>query len=85
MVEEFKKDTGADLTKDPMAMQRLKEAAEKVKIELSSSTTTASTFLYIMPVDGRPGLLCLSRANSNMATPTQLVLNHGQRYRCRSS
>ena len=40
LVEEFKKDEGADLTKDPMAMQRLKEAAEKAKIELSSTTST---------------------------------------------
>ena len=38
LVQEFKNDEGADLTKDPMAMQRLKEAAEKAKIELSSST-----------------------------------------------
>ena len=40
LVQEFKNDEGADLTKDPMAMQRLKEAAEKAKIELSSSTST---------------------------------------------
>src|SRR5574344_1027834 len=64
LVEEFKKDTGADLTKDPMAMQRLKEAAEKAKIELSSSTTTEINLPYIMPVDGRPEHLVksLSRA-----------------------
>lgn len=55
LVDEFKKDNGgADLSKDPMAMQRLKEAAEKAKIELSSSTTTEINLPYIMPVDGTP-------------------------------
>ena len=52
--EEFKNDEGADLTTDPMAMQRLKEAAEKAKIELSSSTTTEINLPYIMPVGGVP-------------------------------
>ena len=54
LVDEFKKDEGADLTQDPMAMQRLKEAAEKAKIELSSSTTTEINLPYIMPVGGVP-------------------------------
>ena len=54
LVDEFKKDEGADLTTDPMAMQRLKEAAEKAKIELSSSTTTEINLPYIMPVGGVP-------------------------------
>ena len=54
LVEEFKNDEGADLTADPMAMQRLKEAAEKAKIELSSSTTTEINLPYIMPVGGVP-------------------------------
>ena len=54
LVQEFKNDEGADLTKDPMAMQRLKEAAEKAKIELSSSTSTEINLPYIMPVDGMP-------------------------------
>ncbi len=54
LVEEFKKDEGADLSQDPMAMQRLKEAAEKAKIELSSSTTTEINLPYIMPVGGVP-------------------------------
>ncbi len=64
LVEEFKKDEGADLSKDPMALQRLKEAAEKAKIELSSSTTTEINLPYIMPVDGVPKHLVksLSRA-----------------------
>lgn len=54
LAEEFKKDEGLDLTKDPMALQRLKEAAEKAKIELSSSTETEINLPYIMPVDGVP-------------------------------
>ena len=61
---EFKADEGLDLTKDPMALQRLKEAAEKAKIELSSATTTEINLPYIMPVDGVPKHLVrsLSRA-----------------------
>jgi molecular chaperone DnaK len=51
---EFKKDEGLDLKKDPMALQRLKEAAEKAKIELSSSASTEINLPYIMPVDGVP-------------------------------
>lgn len=54
LVEEFKNDEGADLSQDPMAMQRLKEAAEKAKIELSSTTTTEINLPYIMPVGGVP-------------------------------
>jgi len=52
--DEFKKDEGIDLKKDPMALQRLKEAAEKAKIELSSSSSTEINLPYIMPVDGIP-------------------------------
>jgi molecular chaperone DnaK len=54
LADEFKNDEGIDLRKDPMALQRLKEAAEKAKIELSSSTTTEINLPYIMPVDGIP-------------------------------
>jgi molecular chaperone DnaK len=54
LVAEFKNDNGLDLTKDPMALQRLKEAAEKAKIELSSSASTEINLPYIMPVDGVP-------------------------------
>jgi molecular chaperone DnaK len=54
LAEEFKKDEGLDLRKDPMALQRLKEAAEKAKIELSSSPSTEINLPYIMPVDGIP-------------------------------
>jgi len=54
LAEEFQKDEGVDLKKDPMALQRLKEAAEKAKIELSSSSETDINLPYIMPVDGVP-------------------------------
>lgn len=54
LADEFKKDEGLDLKKDPMALQRLKEAAEKAKIELSSSAETEINLPYIMPVDGVP-------------------------------
>lgn len=54
LADEFLKDEGLDLRKDPMALQRLKEAAEKAKIELSSSVETEINLPYIMPVDGVP-------------------------------
>ncbi len=54
LAEEFKKDEGIDLRRDPMALQRLKEAAEKAKIELSSTTSSEINLPYIMPVDGIP-------------------------------
>ena len=54
LADEFQNDEGIDLRKDPMALQRLKEAAEKAKIELSSSTETEINLPYIMPVDGVP-------------------------------
>ena len=54
LADEFKNDEGLDLRKDPMALQRLKEAAEKAKIELSSSSSTEVNLPYIMPVDGVP-------------------------------
>ena len=58
LVQEFKNDNmGADLSKDPMAMQRLKEAAEKAKIELSNTTSSEINLPYIMPVDGVPAHL----------------------------
>jgi len=64
LAEEFQKDEGIDLRKDPMALQRLKEASEKAKIELSSSTNAEINLPYIMPVDGIPKHLVksLSRA-----------------------
>jgi molecular chaperone DnaK len=54
LADEFKSDEGIDLRKDPMALQRLKEAAEKAKIELSSTNTSEINLPYIMPVDGIP-------------------------------
>ncbi len=65
LAEEFKKDEGIDLRKDPMALQRLKEAAEKAKIELSASAETEINLPYIMAVDGMPKHLVrkLTRAN----------------------
>lgn len=54
LADEFQKEEGIDLRKDPMALQRLKEAAEKAKIELSSSLETEINLPYIMPVDGIP-------------------------------
>ncbi|MCF0195450.1 MAG: molecular chaperone DnaK [Bacteroidaceae bacterium] len=54
MVSEFKSEEGTDLSQDPMALQRLKEAAEKAKIELSSSTTTEINLPYITAVGGVP-------------------------------
>ena len=54
LAEEFEKEHGIDLRKDPMALQRLKEAAEKAKIELSSTTSTEINLPYIMPVNGIP-------------------------------
>jgi molecular chaperone DnaK len=54
LAEEFLRNEGLDLRKDAMALQRLKEAAEKAKIELSSSTSTEINLPYIMPVDGMP-------------------------------
>ncbi|WP_167619295.1 molecular chaperone DnaK [Maribellus sediminis] len=54
LADEFKSEEGIDLRKDPMALQRLKEAAEKAKIELSSSSQTEINLPYIMPVNGIP-------------------------------
>ena len=64
LAEEFQNEEGIDLRKDPMALQRLKEAAEKAKIELSSSMSTEINLPYIMPVNGIPKHLVktLSRA-----------------------
>ena len=67
---EFMKDYNVDLRKDAMALQRLKEAAEKAKIELSSSTSTEINLPYIMPIDGVPQHLVrtLTRAQFEQLT-----------------
>lgn len=70
LADEFKKDEGIDIRKDPMAHQRLKEAAEKAKIELSSTTSTEINLPYIFPVDGIPKHLVrtLTRAHFEKLT-----------------
>ena len=64
LVNEFKDEYSIDLTKDAMALQRLREAAEKAKIELSSTNSTEINLPYIMPVDGIPKHLVRSLSKS---------------------
>lgn len=73
LAEEFKKDYGIDLRDDQMANQRLKEAAEKAKIELSTTTSTDINLPYIMPVDGIPKHLNVSLSRSKFE---QLIDNY---------
>lgn len=71
LVQEFKNEnSNIDLSKDPMALQRLKEAAEKAKIELSNTTSSEINLPYIMPVDGIPRHLVrtLTRAKFEQLT-----------------
>ncbi|MDR2131646.1 MAG: molecular chaperone DnaK [Odoribacteraceae bacterium] len=70
LADEFKKDEGVDIRKDPMAHQRLKEAAEKAKIELSSTSSTEINLPYIFPIDGIPKHLVrtLTRAQFEQLT-----------------
>jgi molecular chaperone DnaK len=75
LADEFKKDEGLDLRKDPMAMQRLKEAAEKAKIELSSSTSTEINLPYIMPVDGIPKHLVKTLTRAKFESLTDKLIN----------
>lgn len=79
IVDEFKKDKGVDLTKDPLAYPRVVEAAEKAKIELSSTTQTEINLPYITSVDGIPQMLVmtLTRAKFESLTAdlTQKVVN----------
>jgi molecular chaperone DnaK len=73
LVQEFKNENGGlDLSKDPMALQRLKESAEKAKIELSSQASTEINLPYIMPVDGIPKHLVktLTRAKFEQLSDT---------------
>ncbi len=74
LVAEFKSDEGADLSKDPMALQRLKEAAEKAKIELSSSASTEINLPYIMPVDGVPKHLVRTLSRSKFEQLTDALI-----------
>ncbi len=71
LADEFKKDENLDLRKDAMALQRLKEAAEKAKIELSSSSSTEINLPYIMPVDGMPKHLVRTLSRSKFEQLTE--------------
>jgi molecular chaperone DnaK len=72
LADEFKAEEGLDLRQDPMALQRLKEAAEKAKIELSSTTSTEINLPYIMPVNGIPKHLVRTLQRSKFE---QLIAN----------
>ena len=74
LAEEFKNDEGIDLREDPMALQRLKEGAEKAKIELSSSTSTEINLPYIMPVDGVPKHLVKSLSRAKFEQLSQKLI-----------
>ncbi|MHA7112188.1 molecular chaperone DnaK [Sunxiuqinia elliptica] len=75
LADEFQKEEGLDLRKDPMALQRLKEAAEKAKIELSSSTQTEINLPYIMPVDGVPKHLVKSLTRAKFEQLADSLIN----------
>ncbi len=75
LAEEFKKDEGVNLKRDPMALQRLKEAAEKAKIELSSSSETEINLPYIMPVDGVPKHLVKKLTRSKFEQLSDSLIN----------
>ncbi len=75
LADEFQKEEGIDLRKDPMALQRLKEAAEKAKIELSSTSTTEINLPYIMPVNGIPKHLVKSLTRAQFEKLTDKLIN----------
>jgi len=75
LADEFLKDEGIDLRKDAMALQRLKEAAEKAKVELSSGTNTEINLPYIMPVDGIPKHLVKSLSRSQFEQLADTLIN----------
>ncbi|HCE59020.1 MAG TPA: molecular chaperone DnaK [Prolixibacteraceae bacterium] len=75
LADEFKRDEGVDLKRDPMALQRLKEAAEKAKIELSSSSQTEINLPYIMPVDGIPKHLVKTLTRSKFEQLADKLIN----------
>ena len=75
LAEEFQKDNGIDIRKDPMALQRLKEAAEKAKIELSNQTQTDINLPYIIPVDGIPKHLVMTLTRSKFEQITEDLIN----------
>ena len=71
----FKEENGVDVSKDPMALQRLKEAAEKAKIELSSTSSTEINLPYLMPVDGVPKHLVTSLSKSKFEQLVQPLVD----------
>ncbi|HYQ56980.1 MAG TPA: molecular chaperone DnaK [Draconibacterium sp.] len=75
LAEEFKSEEGIDLREDPMALQRLKEAAEKAKIELSSSSQTEINLPYIMPVNGIPKHLVKTLSRSKFEQLADTLIN----------
>ncbi|MGB3923487.1 MAG: molecular chaperone DnaK, partial [Bacteroidales bacterium] len=75
LADDFQKEEGIDLRKDPMALQRLKEASEKAKIELSSTTTTEINLPYIMPVDGIPKHLVKTLTRAQFEKLTDKLIN----------
>ena len=75
LVESFKNENGIDVSQDPMALQRLKEAAEKAKVELSSSLTTEVNLPYLMPVDGVPKHLVLSLSRAKFEQLCESLIN----------
>jgi len=74
LVSTFKTENGIDLTKDPMALQRLKEASEKAKIELSSSPQTEINLPYITAIDGVPKHLVLTLTRSKFEQLTNSLI-----------
>ena len=75
LADEFQREEGIDLRKDPMALQRLKEAAEKAKIELSSTTSTEVNLPYIMPVNGIPKHLVKTLTRAQFEKLTDKLLH----------
>ncbi len=75
LADEFQKEEGIDLRKDPMALQRLKEAAEKAKIELSSTSNTEINLPYIMPVNGIPKHLVKNLSRAQFEKLTDKLIN----------
>ena len=75
LADEFQKEEGIDLRRDPMALQRLKEAAEKAKIELSSTSNTEINLPYIMPVNGIPKHLVKNLSRAQFEKLTDKLIN----------
>ena len=75
ITDKYKSDTGIDLTKDPMAMQRVVEAAEKAKIELSSTTQTEVNLPYITVADGAPQHLAMTITRATFENITAPVID----------